>query len=125
MHRSSSATADLRMDLTALARPTALGAAAAVLAVAVAGKFGGAFIGARLSRLNRWEALALGAGMNSRAVVEAIVAMTGLRLGVLNTETYTIVALVAIVTSLMAPPILRYAWPTSRRPPEPCSGWTP
>jgi Kef-type K+ transport system membrane component KefB len=97
------------MDLTALARPTVLGAAAAVLAVAVAGKFGGAFIGARLSRLNRWEALALGAGMNSRGVVEVIVAMTGLRLGVLNTETYTIVVLVAIVTSLMAPPILRYA----------------
>lgn len=35
--------------------------------------------------------------------------MTGLRLGVLNTETYTIIVLVAIVTSLMAPPILRYA----------------
>lgn len=73
------------MDLIALARPTVLGAAAAVLAVAVAGKFGGAFIGARLSRLNRWEALALGAGMNSRGVIEVIVAMTGLRLGVLNT----------------------------------------
>jgi len=103
------ATAGLRMDLTALARPAVLGAAVAVLAVAVAGKFGGAFIGARLSRLNRWEALALGAGMNSRGVVEVIVAMTGLRLGVLNTETYTIVVLVAIVTSLMAPPVLRYA----------------
>ncbi|WP_406174390.1 hypothetical protein [Streptomyces sp. NBC_00996] len=47
--------------------------------------------------------------MNSRGVVEVIVAMTGLRLGVLNTETYTIVVLVAIATSLMAPPILRYA----------------
>ncbi|MHC5908234.1 cation:proton antiporter [Streptomyces sp. S6] len=103
------ATAGLRMDLTALARPAVLGAALAVLFVAVAGKFGGAFIGSRLSGLNRWEALALGAGMNSRGVVEVIVAMTGLRLGVLDTETYTIVVLVAIVTSLMAPPILRYA----------------
>lgn len=103
------ATAGLRMDLTALGRPVVLGAAVAVLAVAVFGKFAGAFIGARLSRLNRWEALALGAGMNSRGVVEVIVAMTGLRLGVLNTETYTIIVLVAIVTSLMAPPILRYA----------------
>ncbi len=103
------ATAGLRMDLTALARPAVLGAAVAVLAVAVVGKFGGAFIGARLSQLNRWEALALGVGMNSRGVVEVIVAMAGLRLGDLNTETYTIVVLVAIVTSLMAPPILRYA----------------
>ncbi|WP_460624876.1 cation:proton antiporter [Kitasatospora kifunensis] len=103
------ATAGLRMDLTALARPLVLGVALAVLTVAIVGKFVGAFIGARLSRLNRWEALALGAGMNSRGVVEVIVAMTGLRLGVLNSETYTIVILVAIVTSLMAPPVLRFA----------------
>ncbi|WP_239514303.1 hypothetical protein [Streptosporangium sp. 'caverna'] len=46
--------------------------------------------------------------MNARGVVEVIVAMVGLRLGVLNDETYTIIILVAIVTSLMAPPILRF-----------------
>jgi Kef-type K+ transport system membrane component KefB len=47
--------------------------------------------------------------MNSRGVVEVVVALTGLRLGILNTAGYTIVVLVAIVTSVMAPPILRYA----------------
>ncbi|MFJ9847129.1 cation:proton antiporter [Kitasatospora sp. NPDC101155] len=103
------ATAGLRMDLTALARPVVLVAALVVLVVAVIGKFVGAFLGAWLSRMNRWEALALGAGMNSRGVVEVIVAMTGLRLHVLDTKTYTIIVLVAIVTSLMAPPILRFA----------------
>ncbi|MFE1787260.1 cation:proton antiporter [Streptomyces sp. NPDC059525] len=103
------ATAGLRMDLTALARPEVLAAACAVLAVAVLGKFAGAYTGAKLSRLNNWEALALGAGMNSRGVIEVIVAMTGLRLGILGPETYTVVVLVAIVTSLMAPPILRTA----------------
>lgn len=36
-------------------------------------------------------------------------AMVGLRLGILGPETYTIIILVAIVTSLMAPPILRAA----------------
>lgn len=102
------ATAGLRMDLTRLAEPSVLAAAAVVLVVAIAGKFLGAYIGARLSRLTRWEALALGAGMNARGVVEVIVAMVGLRLGVLNDETYTIIVLVAIVTSLMAPPILRF-----------------
>jgi Kef-type K+ transport system membrane component KefB len=102
------ATAGLRMDLTRLAEPSVLAAAVVVLVVAVAGKFLGAYIGARLSRLTRWEALALGAGMNARGVIEVIVAMVGLRLGVLNDETYTIIVLVAIVTSLMAPPILRF-----------------
>jgi Kef-type K+ transport system membrane component KefB len=103
------ATAGLRMDLTALTRVDVLGAAALILAIAIVGKFVGAYIGARTSRLSNWEALALGAGMNARGVVEVIVAMVGLRLGVLNTATYTIIVLVAVVTSLMAPPILRVA----------------
>jgi Kef-type K+ transport system membrane component KefB len=103
------ATAGLRMDLTALGEPVVLAAALAVLLIAILGKFAGAYIGARASRLNRWEALALGSGMNARGVIEVIVAMVGLRLGVLSTATYTIVVLVAIVTSLMAPPVLRVA----------------
>lgn len=103
------ATAGLRMDLTALTRPPVLLAGLAVLAVAVVGKFLGAYAGARLSRLNRWEALALGAGLNARGVIEVVVAMVGLRLGILSVEAYTLVVLVAIVTSLMTPPVLRLA----------------
>ncbi|MFJ5266739.1 cation:proton antiporter [Streptomyces sp. NPDC088387] len=103
------ATAGLRVDLRALREPTVLLAALAVLAIAIVGKFAGAYLGARLSRLTRWEALALGAGMNARGVIEVIVAMVGLRLGILDTRTYTIVVLVAVVTSVMAPPLLRLA----------------
>ncbi|MGP3953419.1 cation:proton antiporter [Streptomyces sp. 7N604] len=103
------ATAGLRMDLTALGRPAVLATAAVVLLVAVVGKFAGAYVGARTSGLGNWEALALGAGMNARGVVEVIVAMIGLRLGVLNTATYTVIVLVAIATSVMAPPLLRIA----------------
>ncbi|HKS44194.1 MAG TPA: cation:proton antiporter [Amycolatopsis sp.] len=77
--------------------------------MAIIGQFAGAFIGAKLSGLNRWEAPALGAGMNSRGVIEVIVAMTGLRLGVLDAAASTAIVLVAIVISLMAPPILRIA----------------
>jgi Kef-type K+ transport system membrane component KefB len=103
------ATAGLRMDLTALTRIDVLGAALLILAIAIVGKFVGAYIGARTSRLSNWEALALGAGLNVRGAVEIIIAMVGLRLGVFNTATYTIIVLVAVVTSLMAPPILRVA----------------
>jgi Kef-type K+ transport system membrane component KefB len=103
------AIAGLRMDLTALGDPVVLMAAVVVLLIAILGKFAGAYLGARASRLSRWEALALGSGMNARGVIEVIVAMVGLRLGVLTAATYTIVVLVAIVTSLMAPPILRIA----------------
>ncbi|MEV4410642.1 cation:proton antiporter [Catellatospora sp. NPDC049609] len=103
------ATAGLRIDLTVLGDPTVLGIALAVLAVAIAGKFVGAYLGAWMSGLNKWEGLALGAGLNARGVVEVVVAMVGLRVGVLDTKSYTIIVLVAVVTSLMAPPILRYA----------------
>jgi Kef-type K+ transport system membrane component KefB len=103
------ATAGLRMDLTALSRPVVLGTAIVVLLIAIATKFIGAYTGARVIKLGHWEALALGAGLNVRGVIEVIIAMVGLRLGVLTTEMYTIIVLVAIVTSLMAPPMLRYA----------------
>lgn len=103
------ATAGLRMNLTALVRPPVLLAGLAVLAVAIVTKFAAAYAGARLSRLGHWPALALGAGMNSRGVVEVIVATVGLQLGLLSPAMYTIIVLVAIITSVMAPPLLRYA----------------
>jgi Kef-type K+ transport system membrane component KefB len=103
------ATAGLRMDLTALTDPEVLLTGVVILAAAILGKFAGAYIGARMSRLSRWEALALGAGMNARGVIEVIIAMVGLRLGVLTPAMYTVIVLVAVVTSLMAPPVLRLA----------------
>lgn len=103
------ATAGIRMDLTALGQPEVLISALAVLVVAIVGKFTGAYLGARATRLTHWEGLALGAGLNARGVIEVIVALVGLRLGILNTAAYTIIVLIAIVTSLMAPPTLRFA----------------
>jgi Kef-type K+ transport system membrane component KefB len=103
------ATAGLRMDLTALREPAVALTAVAALVVAVGGKFAGAFLGGTLIRLPRWERIALGAGMNSRGVVEVVVATVGLSLGVLSTAAYTIVILIALATSVMTPPLLRIA----------------
>ncbi|SFF49017.1 Kef-type K+ transport system, membrane component KefB [Actinacidiphila alni] len=103
------ALAGLRIDLTALIHPkTALWGLCALF-VAVASKFLGAFIGSVFSRLSRWEALALGAGINARGVIQVIIAVVGVRLGLLNTAMYSIIVLIAILTPLMAPPILRVA----------------
>ncbi len=100
------ASAGLLVDLGALLEPTTLWVAALVLTVAIAGKFLGAFAGASVAGLGRWEALALGAGMNARGALEIIIATIGLSLGVLTEGMFAIIVLVAIVTSLMAPPIL-------------------
>lgn len=99
----------LRMNLSVLGTPLIALAALCALAVATVGKFAGALLGARVAGLDRRAALVLGAGMNARGVIQIIVAGIGLRLGVLNTASYTIVVLIAVCTSLMAPPVLRRA----------------
>jgi Kef-type K+ transport system membrane component KefB len=50
----------------------------------------------------------MGSGMNARGAIEIIVATIGLSLGVLNQQMYSIIVMVVIVTSLMAPPLLRW-----------------
>ncbi|MEU2563025.1 cation:proton antiporter [Streptomyces longispororuber] len=103
------ATAGLQVDLSALARPTVLLAAVVTLLVATLAKFAGGYVGARMGRLDHGEGLAIGAGLNARGVVEIVIATVGLNLGVLTTATYTVVVLIAVVTSMMAPPFLRHA----------------
>jgi len=78
-----------------------------VLAVASASKAGGAYLGARLAGLPPREGLGLGIGLNARGAVEIVVATVGLSLGVLNAQSYALIVLLAIVTSMMAPPLLR------------------
>ncbi len=102
------AAAGLKVNLLQLLVPQTFVVGLLVLAVACIGKFTGAYAGARTSGLPHWESLALGAGMNARGAMEIIVGTIGLSLGVLNQEMYSIIVMVAIVTSLMAPPLLRW-----------------
>ncbi|MCW3035529.1 MAG: hypothetical protein JWM17_841, partial [Actinobacteria bacterium] len=102
------AVSGLRVDLAQLLHPGVILVAAIVLAVAILGKFAGVYMGARLTRMGHWEALSLGAGMNARGAMEIIVATIGLSLGILTPKMYSIILLTAIVTSLMAPPLLRW-----------------
>jgi nucleotide-binding universal stress UspA family protein len=98
----------LKVDLGRLMQPKVLGVGLVVLAVATVGKFVGAYAGARASRLGHWQALSLGAGMNARGAMEIIVATIGYSRGILTSEMYSIILMVAVATSLMAPPLLRW-----------------
>lgn len=103
------ATAGLRLELGALADPMTLAAGATLLLVASIGKVGGVFAGAKAVGIGTWESIALGGALNARGVIQMVIAAAGLRIGVLNATSYTLIVLVAIVTSLMAPPILRWS----------------
>ena len=101
------ATAGLRVDLGALASWSMLGWTLVIIGVASLGKFGGAFIGGKLAGFVFKESLALGIGLNARGALEVVIATVGLQLGVLNTRSYTAIVVMAIVTSVAAPPMLR------------------
>ena len=101
------ATAGLRVDLGLLADGETVLWAIIVLAVASASKFFGSILGAQLSRLPVREGAALGVGLNARGALEIVIATVGLSLGVLNDRSYTVVVLMAMATSMAAPPLLR------------------
>lgn len=111
------AVAGLKVDVLALADPRILGWSAAVLAVASLGKIAGTYLGARLiGRRDHWTALAFGAGLNARGAMEIIVATIGLSLGILSREVFSMIVIMAIATSVLAPPALR--WVLARVKPD-------
>lgn len=103
------ATAGLKVNLLQILNPQTLGIGLVVLGIACFGKFTGAYLGSRVGGLTHWEGVAMGSGMNARGAMEIIVATIGVSLGVLNPQMYSIIVMVAIVTSLMAPPLLRWS----------------
>jgi Kef-type K+ transport system membrane component KefB/nucleotide-binding universal stress UspA family protein len=101
--------AGLSIDLKVLADPRLLGLAALLIGFACLGKLGGCYLGGRLGRLNHSEALAVGFAMNARGSTEVILATIGLSIGVLNQTLFTLIVLMAVVTTLGMPPLLRWA----------------
>jgi Kef-type K+ transport system membrane component KefB/nucleotide-binding universal stress UspA family protein len=95
------ATAGLRLDLQLL-RGDALRWALLLLGVALALKFAGAFLGARLAGLTGREGVVLGAGLNARGALEIIIASVGLSLEVLNQTSFTMIVMIPLVSSLFA-----------------------
>lgn len=78
-----------------------------VLGVACMGKLVGCTFGALWGGLRFWEAASIAVAMNARGAMELVVATIGLSLGILNESMFSIIVLVAVVTSFMAPIGLR------------------
>jgi Kef-type K+ transport system membrane component KefB/nucleotide-binding universal stress UspA family protein len=104
----------LSADLTVLKNPQLALFTLALVVVASLGKFGGAFLGGRISGLSGRESLALGCGMNARGSTEVIVASIGLGMGVLTPNLYTMILTMAVITTMAMPPLLR--WSLARLP---------
>ena len=93
-----------QVDLVGLASPEALLLLGAISLVAVLAKFGGAFLGAL--PLGRDRALLIGWGMVPRGEVGIVVAGLGLSLGAIDAPLYSVVVGMAVITTLIVPPLL-------------------
>lgn len=101
--------AGIGTDLTVLQQPGLLLLTIGLILIASVGKFGGAFIGGKIGGLNRKESLALALGMNARGSTEVIIATIGLSLGALSQNLYSMIVAMAVVTTMVMPPTLRWA----------------
>jgi len=77
-----------------------------IILVAVVGKFFGSALAAKFVGQNWRNSLVIGALMNTRGLMELIVLNIGLALGVLTTEVFTMMVIMALVTTFMTGPAL-------------------
>jgi Kef-type K+ transport system membrane component KefB len=77
-----------------------------IIVVATLGKFGGTYVAARFTGFQRHDAAALGILMNTRGLVELVVLNIGLDIGALSPRLFTMLVIMALVTTFMTTPIL-------------------
>ncbi len=83
----------------------------AILAVACIGKFVGGALAARLTGVPKRQSLAVGTMMNTRGLAELVILQVGRDAGVIDDGTYTMLVIMAIVTTAMSGPLLRFVYP--------------
>jgi len=103
------AVSGLRVDLNALADLQTALWTVAIIVVAVGAKIAGTVLSGRITGVEVREGIALGSGLSPLGVMGVVVAIVGFNIGVLDEAAFTILILAAMVTSLIAPAMLRWA----------------
>jgi len=86
-----------------------------IIAVATVGKLGAAAVAARLAGMAWRESLALGALMNTRGLIELIALNIGYDIGILSPRIFTLLVIMALVTTLLTGPLLSWLGARSQR----------
>jgi len=112
------AVSGLRVDITALADlEIALWTVAAIV-LAVVAKIVGTVLSGRLVGVETRNGIVLGSGLSPLGVMGVVVAIIGLNVGVINEAAYTVLLLAAVVTSVAAPSLLKWAIGDAEPPAE-------
>lgn len=98
-----------------------------ILVVSIAGKGVACTLAARLNKVPWRESIALGSLMNARGLIELILLNIGLQAGIITPALFTMLVLVAVVTTLMATPIFEFVYGRRRvqEPIDPLQQSTP
>ncbi|WP_382327875.1 cation:proton antiporter [Hydrogenophaga sp. UC242_50] len=96
-----------------------LGAMLLVLGVRTVGKIAGGAAGARIAGYSWRDSLATGALMNARGLMELIVMKIGLDAGLIGPELFTILLVMALVTTAMTTPLMTLFSGVGRARPHP------
>ncbi len=91
-------------------------ACVAIIVVATTGKLGGTAVAARWTGLPWRDAVALGALMNTRGLMELVALNVGYDLGILSPAIFTMMVVMALVTTAMTGPLLTLSLTWARRP---------
>lgn len=103
-------TTGFNVDLRGLGTQ-GLGELGLILLVACSGKFFGAAGAARLHGLPTRTSTALGVLMNTRGLTELVILTVGREKGVLDRDLFTLLVVMAVVTTVITEPLLRVAYP--------------
>jgi Kef-type K+ transport system membrane component KefB len=79
-----------------------------IIAVATAGKLGGSALAARFTGMKWRESLQLGALMNTRGLMELIALSIGYDMGILSQRIFTMLVIMALVTTIMTGPLVTF-----------------
>ena len=79
-----------------------------ILILAIAGKLIGGVIGSRVSGFGYNESMIIAHGMNSRGIMEIVLGLVALKNGIIGENFFVVLVIVAIVTSLMSGPFMKY-----------------
>ncbi len=107
--------AGLNTELSLVFEPSVLLAAVAVLVVSFVGKFGAIAVAARAHGMSWREAGSMGTLANARGLMELILLNIGLTQGLITPALYTILAVMAFVTTFATTPILRLFQRSARK----------
>ncbi|MGM1065530.1 cation:proton antiporter [Saccharothrix sp. Mg75] len=107
-------TAGLKVDLSTIGGSGVVDLLL-VLLVAVGGKAGAAYVSARLHRVPPRDAASLAVLLNTRGLTELVILTVGLQLGLLHEDLYSLMVVMALVTTAMTAPLLALVERVGRR----------